>query len=89
MDDIGLKNADKILKSIENYQNLKLIIFGHIHQEINTTHKHIQIYGTPSTCYQFKPETQNMQYDDLAPAYRLVNIDINGTIQSQVYRVPV
>ena len=87
MDKIGLKNGKSFLKSLENHKNLKLILFGHVHQEINTTHQHIQIYATPSTCYQFKPKTETMQYDKLSAAYRLVKISNNGTIESQVYRV--
>lgn len=87
MDNIGLKNAVAFMQSVQQYQNLKLILCGHVHQTINTTHQHIQIFATPSTCYQFKPHSKKMQYDNLSPAYRHVKIDDTGTITSQVHRL--
>jgi len=87
MDDIGLKNGAELLKYVEGFENLKLILYGHVHQEIKTNHRHIQIFATPSTCYQFLPESENTVYDDRAPGYRLVKINDNGTIESAVYRI--
>ncbi len=87
MDNIGLKNSNIFLQLVQRHQNLKLILSGHVHQEINTTHQHIKVFTTPSTCYQFKPNVNSMQYDESLPAYRLVKISNNGTIDSHVYRL--
>jgi len=87
MDTIGLKNADKLMKAVHIHKNVKLMLFGHVHQEINSRFKHIQLFATPSSCYQFKPNTDTIQYDDLSPAYRHVKIDQTGAISSQIYRL--
>jgi len=87
MDNIGIKNGIEFMQSIKEYKNLKLILFGHVHQEIDIRFEHIQLCATPSTCYQFKPYETTMQYDDKLPGYRLININNDGIIHSQVSRL--
>lgn len=87
MDNIGLKNGPEFLQSINKYKNLKLILFGHVHQEIDTEFAHIRLFATPSTCYQFAPSEKTIQYDNQSPGYRLIKINTEGTIISQVSRI--
>jgi Icc protein len=66
---------------------VKTISFGHIHQEIKQTHQHMTFLGSPSTCYQFKPQQQSMSLDNQDPAYRVVTLKNDGKIETCVYRV--
>ena len=87
VDNIGLINGEEFIQMIKKHLNLKLVLFGHAHQEVCKNIDHIQIYGTPSTCYQFKPKTEFMEYDNLPPGFRLVKVSTNGTITTNVFRI--
>jgi len=87
MDNISLENGDELLTLLENFPMVKMILFGHIHQEINTNHQHIKIFGTPSTCYQFKPQSQTMLVDQLRPGYRNIKLLDDGTIKTELCRI--
>ena len=84
IDDIGLENKEEFFEMIEKYKNIKGIFFGHIHQEFNSNINNISIYGTPSTCKQFKPRKKKFELDVLPPAYRRIELSRNGTINSDV-----
>lgn len=87
MDKIGLGNSDELLALLENFPMIKMLLFGHVHQEIDKDHQHIKIMGTPSTCYQFKPQNQTMLTDSVAPGYRVIELLNNGTIKTEVCRI--
>ena len=87
MDKIGLRNGSELLILLEKFPTIKMINFGHVHQEVELIHQHIKIMGTPSTCYQFKPLNQIMRPDTLGPGYRSVILQKDGTIKTQVYRI--
>jgi len=87
MDKIGLQNGNELLTLLEAFPMVKIVLFGHVHQEININHQHIKIIGTPSTCYQFKPQNQTMSVDQLGPGYRAIELLNDGTINTEVYRI--
>ena len=84
IDEIGLENKKEFFEVIKKYKNIKGIFFGHIHQEFNSNINHIGIYGTPSTCIQFKSGKKTFELDVLPPAYRRIELGRNGTINSKV-----
>tara|TARA_B100001559_G_scaffold41473_1_gene30752 strand:- start:372 stop:1130 length:759 start_codon:yes stop_codon:yes gene_type:complete len=84
IDEIGLENKEEFFEMIEEYKNIKGMFFGHIHQEFNSNLNNIGIYGTPSTCRQFKPGKKKFELDVLPPAYRRIELSRNGTINSCV-----
>lgn len=87
MDNIGLTNTKELMTLLEEFNMVKLVLFGHAHQEVNATHKHMHLVATPSTCFQFKPITHVMEIDHAPPSYRVVEF-INGSdISTQVHYV--
>ena len=40
---------------VEEFEQLKLVVCGHVHQEYYTQIFHADVFTTPSTCVQFKP----------------------------------
>ncbi|HEY3486882.1 MAG TPA: phosphodiesterase, partial [Gammaproteobacteria bacterium] len=55
MDRLGLRNADALLSILHCHQQVKAVLFGHIHQAFHHRQGSITYLGTPSTCVQFKP----------------------------------
>ena len=87
MDKIGLNNKEEFLNTLAHYPNVKMVLFGHVHQEIESQFQHIRIFGTPSSCYQFKPGTENVEYDDKKPGFRYIEIEQTGKIKTSIHRL--
>lgn len=44
--------------------------------------------ATPSTCIQFKPLSSYFALDALQPGYRLLELKPDGSMLTNVYRIP-
>jgi len=84
MDNIGLENGQDLLRLLQGTPAVKGIIFGHTHQLFEQILGGIRIMGTPSTCFQFKPNSETLIYDNLGPAYRRLELSQDGTINTRV-----
>ena len=58
----------------------------HIQPNLND-HFLVRIFGTPSTCFQFTPNSHNFSLDKTMPGYRLIKLNENGQIESEVTRL--
>jgi Icc protein len=84
IDQIGLSNSEPLLQRLQGQDQIKGMIWGHIHQEFESRHENIRLMGTPSTCVQFIPEQDEFGIDVRPPGYRWLNLLPNGEIHSQV-----
>jgi Icc protein len=89
LDDIGLEKPDEFLAILQSTSSVKAIFCGHVHQEFKLQRDNIVFYGTPSTCFQFKPHSEMLEYDDALPAYRSINLNANGLFDTHVIRVEI
>ena len=87
MDKIGLNNKEAFLNTLAHYPNVKMVLFGHAHQEIESQFQHIRLLGTPSSCYQFKPGTENIEYDNKKPGFRYIEFTQSGEIKTSIHRL--
>jgi len=84
LDSVGLANADEFLARMSASGNVKLALFGHVHQPGETEHNGITIIGTPSTCRQFAPGSDTFAVDNNPPAYRRVNLYTDGRFEHEL-----
>jgi Icc protein len=87
MDEIRLQNSDALLAVCDRHPQIRLALFGHIHQEFSHYRNGITYLGTPSTCVQFKPHTPQFTLDEKAPGFRLVTLYPNGHWETQIERI--
>lgn len=87
IDQIGLQDSDELLEVIDRYKHVKMVIFGHIHQEFAGTRKGVDYLGCPSTCVQFKPKNADFAIDEQRPGFRLLSLYPNGRYETSVQRV--
>lgn len=81
-------NADKFWQKLQRFDNLRVIVSGHTHQEHVKHQNGVTVYTTPSTCYQFKPLEDDFTFDDNArPGYRWLQLGNNGQVASWVKRM--
>jgi len=88
LDNIGISNGEQLLSQMSAYPQLKAIVFGHIHQQFEQQWENLLLLGSPSTCIQFKPSSDNFATDDQAPGYRLLSLNAQGQFTRQVIRCP-
>lgn len=87
MNDIGLSNADELFAVCDRHPHIKLVLFGHIHQEFSRRRNGVQYLGTPSTCIQFKPNSSEFCLDEAQPGLRMITLYPNGEWQSAIQRI--
>jgi 3',5'-cyclic-AMP phosphodiesterase len=69
---------------------VKLVLFGHIHQEICQERQGVTYLSCPSTCIQFAHDSDTFALDvDHYPGFRELELFADGTWTSQVHRVDV
>ena len=82
-----LKNPDALFALTDDFENVRGIIYGHVHQELEQVRNDVMILASPSTCIQFHPYKDNFTLDDKNPGYRWLNLYEDGSIQTAVKRV--
>ncbi|HHX34049.1 MAG TPA: 3',5'-cyclic-AMP phosphodiesterase [Gammaproteobacteria bacterium] len=87
MDKIGLHNAADLLSIINQYKNVKAVLWGHVHQEVDQYLHGVRWLASPSTCVQFTPQSEDFSVDTKAPGYRWLRLYDDGQIQTAVSRV--
>ncbi|HJF27447.1 3',5'-cyclic-AMP phosphodiesterase [Acinetobacter bohemicus] len=87
IDQHRLKNADSLKQVIARHQNVKLVLFGHVHQDSCHAWQGVAFLSAPSTSVQFKPRSENFALDQAAPGYRVVHLYQNGGFETHVQRI--
>ncbi len=65
----------------------RLVVCGHIHQDLVLEWQGRRLLATPSTCVQFKPHCTNFTIDDVSPGWRYLDLLPDGRVETQVFRL--
>lgn len=87
IDQYIVRNADALFQLVDAYPQVKVITWGHVHQEFMQQRKGVALLATPSTCVQFKPRCDNFTVDTQMPGYRWFELNDNGSFTTGVARV--
>lgn len=87
MDRIKLQNPEEFLAIIDKYPQVKLVVFGHIHQAFEEERRGVRYLGAPSTCVQFTPESVEFAIAQAQPGFRLLTLHNDGTFDTSIERV--
>jgi len=88
LDSVGLDNRGRFLSSLQDLDRVRIAIFGHAHQAYDDIIDGVRIVGTPSTCRQFLPGSDEFAVDDKPPAYRRITLGAGGSIDTELIWVP-
>lgn len=89
MDAIALQNPAEFLRIIERYPQVRLVVFGHIHQAFEDQHQGVCYLGSPSTCAQFQPKSREFAIAQAQPGFRLLTLSPDGSYETKVERVNI
>jgi Icc protein len=84
----GLENAAELRERLSRHDNVRAVLWGHVHQEAHHRRDGIEWMSTPSTCVQFKPGSREFAIGEEAPGYRYLALGAGGGIDTAVRRVP-
>jgi len=87
LDGVGLQNPEPLWQLLQDQPQVKALVWGHVHQELEVVHQGVRCFSVPSTCIQFKPKSAEFALDNVSPGYRWFDLYPNGDIESQVSRV--
>jgi len=87
LDKDRLPNAEQALDALAEMPSVQAVAFGHAHQDLQAQHGKLALFGTPSTCFQFKPRSCKFGLDDTGPGYRWLHLSDDGRLQTQVRRI--
>lgn len=87
LDGVALKEADHFFDIIDQFDHVRAVICGHVHQENKQERLGVAYYFLPSTCIQFKPLSHDFELDTLNPGYRWFELYDDGSIETAVCRI--
>lgn len=96
LDTMTINNADALFERLGRYHQVRGLLWGHVHQAYDDTlllsqdpqGRQLRLMATPATCFQFRPRSQEFSLDDAAPGYRWITLCADGSIHTEVVRVP-
>ncbi|PPS46057.1 3',5'-cyclic-AMP phosphodiesterase [Chroococcidiopsis sp. TS-821] len=82
-----LENADEFFAILDRHPQVKLVLFGHIHQEFHCQRNGVHYLGSPATSVQFEPHSTQFALRPEYPGFRLIQLYPNGRWLTQIERV--
>lgn len=86
LDNIGLVNRDAFWSIADRFSQIKAVLWGHIHQDFESSKGPVRLLASPSTCIQFLPKSDDFAIDNIAPGYRWLELHPDGSIETEVVR---
>ena len=87
LDPLGLEDADEFFSILDGCSSVRGLLCGHIHQMYDQYRGKIRMLATPSTAVQFKPLSKEFAADTESPGYRILELEDDGKIETQVRRI--
>lgn len=72
---------------LDKFSQVKGVVWGHVHQDVDRPRKHMRLLASPSTCIQFLPNSDDFALDPAMPGYRWLELHADGTLATGVVRI--
>ncbi len=84
LDGVGLRDAESFLECIARHDHLRGVLWGHVHQASDRDRDGVRFLSTPSTCSQFRPNSEFFALDSHPPGLRWLTLEPDGRIETVV-----
>ena len=88
LDGVGLRDAQQFLRVIDAHDNVRCVVWGHVHQASDRTRGNVRYLSTPSTCSQFLPSSDYFALDSRPAGLRWLELHADGRVETTVDWVP-
>jgi len=86
IDTMAIDNPDALFEITDRYDQVRGMLWGHIHQTYEAQRHGVRLMASPSTCVQFAPNADRFRVDEEPPGFRLLALLPDGRIGSEVIR---
>lgn len=87
IDQKGLQEREGFHELISRHDNIRAVLWGHVHQQTQRSIAGVEWMSTPSSCVQFEPGADAFSVSDEAPGYRRLALYADGRIETSVERI--
>ena len=87
IDEQMVVDRDAFFATIDRFEGVRGILWGHVHQSLDGDRKGVKIMSTPSSCVQFAPASEDFKVDDQPPGYRWLDLYADGRVDTGIARV--
>lgn len=85
LDTVALRNAAELWDVVDQSEQVRCLLWGHVHQAHEERRDGRLLLATPSTCRQFFPKSDKFALDaERPPAYRWLDLHPDGTIVTAI-----
>ena len=84
LDNYGLEDSADFLALVREHKNVRGVLWGHVHQSLDSFIHGVRFMATPSTCAQFLPGSVDFAIDSRPPGYRVLELMHDGSIATEV-----
>jgi Icc protein len=89
LDTMAVDNPEAFFAIIDRHPQVRAIVWGHVHQELERRRVDVLLLATPSTCIQFLPGSADFAVDVAAPGYRWLDLYPDGRIVTGIERIDI
>ncbi|MEP0354177.1 MAG: metallophosphoesterase [Paraglaciecola sp.] len=79
-------NRQDFTQLVESFSNVKIVVYGHIHSDIETLQNGVLYLASPSTCWQWA-NTESFGVSDLKPGFRVIELNDNAQFSHVIKRI--
>lgn len=79
-------NRQEFTQLVESFPQVKAVIYGHIHTDVETNQNGVMYLACPATCWQWA-NTESFGMTEAMPGFRVMNLHENGEFSHQVKRL--
>lgn len=84
LDRVGLADAGAFRDCLTRHSQVRGVVWGHVHQALDTVIDAVRYMATPATCAQFLPHSYDFAIDARPPGYRTLQLHADGEIDTEV-----
>ena len=84
LDTQQIDNHHRLYELLHDSGRVKAVITGHVHQQFDGHWGDLALYSTPSSCVQFKQNSDDFALSDQPPGYRWLDLHSDGRIATGV-----
>lgn len=88
LEPLGLINREALFAVLDRHANVRVVLWGHVHQELDGWRNEVRLLASPSTCVQFEPGSEQFQVGRQLPGYRWLRLGPDGSVETAVSRLP-
>ncbi len=84
LDGVALRNPNDLFNIVDAAPQIRGVLWGHVHQASDRYRNGLRLMSSPSTCSQFRPNSDGFALDARPPGFRWLDLHPDGTIDSEV-----